>query len=197
MKTKLKKIGICFVLLVTAASCAMHKGVEKSGLPRLGRAKTGRLPSDAAADYLNLERIFSSDEFEPERFGPARWLKDGSGYTTLEDSEAETGDKDIVRYDPKTGSREIMVPSTRLIPKGESKPLKIDDYCWSPDGKKLLIFTNTKRVWRRNTRGDYWVLDLTSWELQKLGGDAEPSTLMFAKFSPNGRRVAYVRERNL
>ncbi|GAH51723.1 unnamed protein product, partial [marine sediment metagenome] len=196
MKTKLKKIGICFVLLVTAASCAMHKGVEKSG----------RLPSDAAADYLNLERIFSSDEFEPERFGPARWLKDGSGYTTLEDSEAETGDKDIVRYDPKTGSREIMVPSTRLIPPGESEPLDIDGYRWSPDGKKLLIFTNTKRVWRRNTRGDYWVLDMapafsceskSGGELQKLGGDAEPSTLMFAKFSPNGRRVAYVRERNL
>jgi len=187
VKTKLKKIGICFVLLVTAASCTTHKGFEKSG----------RLPSDAAADYLNLERIFSSDEFDPERFGPARWLEDGSGYTTLEDSEAETGGKDIVWYDPKTGSREIMVPSTRLIPNSESKPLKIDDYSWSPDGKKLLIFTNTKRVWRRNTRGDYWVLDMTSWELQKLGGDAEPSTLMFAKFSPNGRRVAYVRERNL
>jgi len=223
VKTKLKKIGICFVLLVTAASCATHKGVEKSG----------RLPSDAAADYLNLERIFSSDEFEPERFGPARWLEDGSGYTTLEDSEAETeavlgtpyggcegsrrlakqgcfasetGGKDIVWYDPKTGSREIMVPSTRLIPNSESKPLKIDDYCWSPDGKKLLIFTNTKRVWRRNTRGDYWALDMapalsceskSGGELQKLGGDAEPSTLMFAKFSPDGRRVAYVRERNL
>jgi len=187
VKTKLKKIGVCFVLLVTATSCTTHKGVEKSG----------RLPSDAAAGELNLERIFSSDEFEPEKFGPARWLKDGSGYTTLEDSNTQEGGKDIVWYEPKTGSREIMVPSTRLIPNSESKPLKIDDYSWSPDGKKLLIFTNTKRVWRRNTRGDYWVLDLRSWELQKLGGDAEPSTLMFAKFSPDGRRVAYVRERNL
>ncbi|HUV67449.1 MAG TPA: S9 family peptidase, partial [Sedimentisphaerales bacterium] len=61
----------------------------------------------------------------------------------------------------------------------------------------LLIFTNTKRVWRQNTRGDYWVLDLSDWKLQKLGGDAEPSTLMFAKFSPQGDRVAYVREKNL
>jgi dipeptidyl-peptidase-4 len=41
------------------------------------------------------------------------------------------------------------------------------------------------------------VLDLTSWKLQKLGGEAGPSTLMFAKFSPDGRQVAYVCERNL
>ncbi len=161
--------------------------------------------------FLTLERIFDTNDYEPEKFGPARWLEDGSGYTTLEDTESqqecnepsffdEKDDekpKDIVRYDPQTGSREIIVSSARLIPPGESEPLKIKNYSWSEDGKKLLIFTNTKRVWRRNTRGDYWVLDLTSWKLQKLGGEAGPSTLMFANFSPDGRQVAYVREKNL
>ncbi|GAH78206.1 unnamed protein product, partial [marine sediment metagenome] len=83
---------------------------------------------------LNLERIFSSDEFEPAKFGPARWLEDGSGYTTLEDSDTQEEGKDIVRYEPETGSREVMVPATRLIPPGESAPLEIDGYCWSPDG---------------------------------------------------------------
>jgi len=157
------------------------------------------IQAEEAADssLLTLERIFSSEEFDTEKFGPVHWLEDGSGYTILEDSEAQAENKDIVWYDPETGSREIVVTSTRLIPKGESKPLQIDDYSWSTDGKKLLIFTNTKRVWRKNTRGDYWVLDLTNWKLQKLGGDAEPSTLMFAKFSPDGSRVAYVQERNV
>ena len=62
----------------------------------------------------------------------------------------------------------------------------------------LLVFTNTQPVWRLNTRGDYWVLDRTSGKLRQLGGrDAKPSTLMFAKFSPDGGRVAYVRENNL
>jgi len=160
---------------------------------------------------LNLERIFTAGEFDAKKFGPIRWLEDGSGYTTLEDSEApaqgksaqsgnESEDdrtKDIVRYEPESGARDVIVPSRRLIPKGESQPLEIDGYSWSPDGKKLLVFTNTERVWRRNTRGDYWVLHLTNWDLQKIGGEAEPSTLMFAKFSPDGGRVAYVRERNL
>jgi dipeptidyl-peptidase-4 len=57
----------------------------------------------------------------------------------------------------------------------------------------VLIFTNSKQVWRTNTRGDYWVLDLSGWTLKKLGGDGPPSTLMFAKFSPDGGRVGWVR----
>lgn len=146
---------------------------------------------------LTLERIFSSEEFTSERFGPARWLKSGNGYTILEPSETDTLGQDIIRYDPKTGHREIVVPCTRLIPPGDSSSLHIADYEWSQDEQCLLIFTNTKRVWRQNTRGDYWVLDLRNWKLHKLGGDAKPSTLMFAKFSPDGNRVGYVRENNM
>ena len=163
--------------------------------------------------FLTLERIFSSHEFKTEKFGPARWLEDGTGYTTLEDSKSLESGKDIVRYDPDSGTREVLVSADSLIPPCESKPLDINDYSWSSDGNKLLIFTNTKRLWRENTRGDYWILDLTpalsaerhpadcesksGGKLHKLGGDAEPSTLMFAKFSPDSRYVAYVCQRNL
>jgi len=145
---------------------------------------------------LTVARIFNSDEFNADGFGPARWLVDGSGYTTLEQAESQAG-RDIVRYDPATGRREVMVAAERLIPSGAKSPLAIADYAWSPDGARLLIFTNTRRVWRRNTRGDYWVLDLASNSLRKLGGDAEEATLMFAKFSPDGRRVAFVRQNNI
>lgn len=146
---------------------------------------------------LTLVKIFSQKEFSLERFGPARWLKDSSGYTTLEPSVKHDKARDIVLYNPDTGRREIMVSSHRLIPQDLQKPLSIENHEWSSDGKRLLVFTNSKRVWRQNTRGDYWVLDLRDWELDKLGGDARPSTLMFAKFSPDGNRVAYVRENNL
>ncbi len=145
---------------------------------------------------LTLERIFSK-EFEPEAFGPAIWLQNGSGYTVLEQSETTEGAKDIVRHDPETGRREIVVPAWRLVPPGESSPLRIESYAWSEDGSLLLVFTNTKREIGRGTWGDYWVLDLTIWEWRKLGGDAKPQTLMAAQFSPDGRRVCYIREKNL
>lgn len=149
-----------------------------------------------ATALLTLERIFGSDEFKLKPFGPARWLDNGEGYTTLEASASGNG-TDIVRYDTKSGKRTVLVLAHRLIPEGAATGMEIDNYEWSQDKRRLLIFTNTRKVWRINTRGDYWVLDLKSWQLQKLGGDARPSTLMFAKFSPDGKYVGYVCERNL
>ena len=158
-------------------------------------AATPLLGQAADPGRLTLQRIFASRDFFGERFGPAKWLASGDAYTTLE--LAVGGGTDIVRYDAATGARTVLVPSSRLIPSGASEPIDIEDYSWSPDGTRLLVFTNSQRVWRENTRGDFWVLDVGSWRLRKLGGSAKPSTLMFAKFSPDGGRVAYVRERDL
>ena len=147
-------------------------------------------------DLLTIDRIFNSREFSSQWFGPARWID--NGYTTLEPSKEFEHARDIVKFDPETGKSEILVDAKHLIPEGETEPLGIADYQWSKDGKNLLIYTNTKRVWRRNTKGDYWVVDLDTWKLQKMGGqEAQPSTLMFAKFSPDSKKVAYVRENNV
>ena len=104
---------------------------------------------------------------------------------------------DIVRYATATGARTVYVSAREMTPAGDSIPLAFDDYAWSANRVKLLLFTNTRRVWRENTRGDYWVLDRATARLTRLGGDAPPSTLMYAKFSPAGDRVAYVREGDL
>lgn len=146
---------------------------------------------------LTLDRIFDGNDFDSQRFGPARWLDHRLGYTTLDDAAEPASGRDIVLHHPETGAAEILVPSRLLVPAGASDPLSIDDYTWSEDGSLLLIFTNTQKVWRDNTRGDYWVLDVAARTLQQIGGDADPSTLMFAKFSPDGAKVAYVQENNL
>jgi dipeptidyl-peptidase-4 len=146
-----------------------------------------------------LRRIFGSNEFSArQRFGPIRWIENGAAYTSLEQSEAVPGARDLVRYEPATGHRRVMVSARQLIPEGAAQPLDLDDYGWSGDGTRLLVFTNSKKVWRQNTRGDYWVLDLKSGTLRKLGGSEAPeSSLMYAKFSPLGDRVAYVRQGDL
>jgi len=146
---------------------------------------------------LTLERLYSSGDFFGDRFGPARWLEDGSGYTTVERSSATRGGQDIVRYNPVDQSREVLVAASALVPDGGDRPLRIENYSWSPDGTKLVVFTNSRRVWRQNTRGDFWVLDRETGALQQLGGDAPPSTLMFAKISPDGTRAAYVMNHNV
>lgn len=148
-------------------------------------------------DVLTLERIFKENEFELNQFGPAVWLEDGSGYTTLEESGKYPMAKDIIKYNPESGKRSVLVNAGQLIPKGAQNPLLITDYQWSADGEKLLVFTNTERVWRDETRGDYWVLNIVSGELSQLGEFAQPSTMMFAKFSPDGNKVGYVVKNNI
>ncbi len=166
----------------------------------LSAALAGSLPAAAQQtdpSRLTVQRIYGSPEFAAQPFGPSRWLGDGAAYTTVEPA-ADGAGQEIVRYDVERGSREVLVAARRLVPQGASAPLEIEDYAWSPDGKKLLVFTNSQPVWRLNTRGDYWLLDQATGGLRKLGGaEAKPSTLMFAKFAPDGGRVGYVRENNL
>jgi len=136
-----------------------------------------------------LRRIFASSDFAPARFGPARWIRGGAAFTTLEGSN-------IIEHDTATGKATTLVSAAQLTPPNGS-PLAIVDYRWSDDFSHLLIFTAAKKVWRQATRGDYWVLDRKSGHLHKLGGDAPASSLMFAKFSPDVSQVAYVRAHNL
>jgi dipeptidyl-peptidase 4 len=151
----------------------------------------------ADSTLLSIRQIYASGDFRPETFGPARWLAGGTAYTTLERVPGGKG-QDIMRYDAETGGRTVMVKAADLVPPGDSVPLTIEDYQWSPDQSRLLVFTNSQPVWRQNTRGDYWVLTRSTGRLRRLGGAAaKPSTLMFAKFSPDGGRVGYVREFNL
>jgi dipeptidyl-peptidase-4 len=151
---------------------------------------------EAQQSSLTLEDIFTNGTYSQKGFGPVRWMKDNNGYSTLETNQ-EHGGKDIVRYDASTGARIILVSAEKLIPSGETKPLVIANYNWSDDDSKLLIFTNTRRVWRYNTRGDYWVLNLKTGRLQQLGKSVERTTMMFAKFSPDASRVAYVSKYNI
>ena len=146
---------------------------------------------------LNIDRIFNSGEFNAQYVGGFRWLKSGDAYTKIEPSASVQGGTDLVSYDVEKNTRNVLISAEKLIPTGETSPLRIDAYEWSADNRQILIYTNSKKVWRLNTRGDYWVLVLANWKLKKLGGDAKPSTLMFAKFSPDGKKVGYVRESNL
>ena len=140
-----------------------------------------------------LRAIYERSEFAAETFGPTAWLDDGRRYTTLTRGAA----RDLVAVDTASGRTEMLLPAKQLTPKGAAAPLAISGYAVSPDRSRLLIFTNTRRVWRQHTRGDYWLYDLRSRTAKKLGGDAAESTLMFARFSPDGRQVGYVRERNI
>ena len=149
-----------------------------------------------AQELPALKDIVAGKVIETRSMGAMSWLKDGERYSRLEKNQ-ETGGFDVVAYKAKDNSREVIIPSSMFIDKTTGKPIAIRSISWSADNKKVLIYNNTRRVWRYDTRGDYWVLDLESGKLRQLGTARPESSLMFAKFSPDATRFAYVSENNI
>jgi dipeptidyl-peptidase 4 len=131
--------------------------------------------------------LFSFAQFSPRDIN---WTADGKGYTRFENGN-------IVKDDLATSATTTVVKKELLVPAGQSKPLEFNIYTFSADNTKLLIYTNTAKVWRYNTRGDYWVLDIPSKKLVQLGKGRPAQSLMFAKFSPDNKKAAYVSEHNI
>src|ERR1700761_8157167 len=113
-----------------------------------------------------------------------KWAPDGKSYFMVENNA-------IVLYALPAFQRSVFVDASLLVPPNAAGPLAIQSFTVSDDQKKLLIYTNSKKVWRQNTRGDYWVLDRGTHALKQLGMGRPASSLMFAKFSPDGTKAAY------
>ncbi|SFS79547.1 S9 family peptidase [Sphingobacterium wenxiniae] len=124
-------------------------------------------------------------------FGQMQWTPDGNAYYSFTESGI-----DIVHLIDKSKNTNFLKRQD-LIPQGKHEPLHVQSFQVSPDGKLLLLFTNTQRVWRENTRGDYWIFNSESKKLTQLGAGLSEASLMFAKFSPDGSKVAFVSKHNI
>ena len=144
------------------------------------------------APPLTVHSIWGSREYESDLVDIA-WMKDGKAYTTID--EDASGNTDLHRVDALTGTKQLLVRGADLIGPGGGKPIVIEEYRFSSDGAKLLIFTNSARVWRQNTKGTFFVWDFASRRLIPLS--ARAGYQQFAKFSPDGRMVGFVRDNNL
>ncbi|MCI7706968.1 MAG: S9 family peptidase [Parabacteroides sp.] len=145
---------------------------------------------------LNLEDVVAGKIIQTKGMGAMSWLKDGEHYSRVE-ANTEQGGTDIVSYRAKDNAREVLIPASLFVDKATGKSVPVRSISWSADNRKVLVYTNTQRVWRYDTRGDYWVLDLSDKSFRQIGKDRPESSLMFAKFSPDASKVAYVSENNI
>ncbi|GAB4044784.1 S9 family peptidase [Spirosoma litoris] len=118
------------------------------------------------------------------------WTANGNAYVTSTQG-------DLVQTDIRTGNKAVLIPQDKLRVPGSGQRMAISDFVFTPDSANVLIFTNTARVWRYNTRGDYYLINRSSGQVRQVGKDRPSQSLMFAKLSPNGKAVAYVSEHNL
>ena len=143
-----------------------------------------------AQPELTLEDIYVKGTFRARGVPQPTWMEDGRSYSALTE-------KGLVRVDAATLVETVIVPQAAFVPEGSARPLRVEDYTWSDDRTKLVVYTNSRRVWRRNTRGDYWLLDVAAGTVRQLGKGLEPARMMYGKLSPAGDRFAYVYYNNL
>lgn len=144
---------------------------------------------------VTLDRIYTTSDFREERLTPVQWMANGVEYVQVERNRY--GKQFVIKHHMETGVQETLLTPDLLTPQGASEPLYVERFSFSKDESKMLLFTNSARVWRANTRGDYWVYDLASQKLSQIGAQFPESTLMFAKFSDDNTQVAYVQDLNL
>jgi dipeptidyl-peptidase 4 len=134
--------------------------------------------------------VFISSSFNAYSQPGIEWTNDGNAYY-------KTGPDQVIRYSLPDNKPVTVISREQLTPAGSSTPLEINYIRIDEKSGKALIMTNSRRVWRLKTRGDYWVLDLKKGTLSQLGKGMPASSLMFAKISPDGKSAAYVSGNNI
>ena len=143
---------------------------------------------------LTLETLFASPEFYGESFQGGRWAETGARLLYVEGDAS--GASSLRELDLTTDTRRTILDGSQLVKPDAEGLIEIEDYATSMDGAKTLLYTDSERVWRLNTKGYYYVLDNESGTVTPVA-DRAAGFQMFAKFDPGAEHVAFVRDRNL
>lgn len=143
---------------------------------------------------VSLEAIFKEGTFNQQSVYNINWMRDGRFYTSRASDERVNADF-VLQYAIETGETvDTIVDGRNLVPLQEKSSLRFDDYVFSPDEQKILIASEKESIYRRSSKAYYYIYDLKSKALQKLANGDKQS---YATFSPDGSKVAFVRNNNL
>lgn len=146
----------------------------------------------ASPGQISIDRIFTKNDFKSATLPNVRWMHDGQSFLDVHPNPQ--GGTDIVRTDVSTGVAKVLAGAAELVDEHGAR-LTVEEVTTSADESKLLLFHNSVRLWRTNTRGTYHVYDLTARRLIPVS--TQPGLQMFAKFAPDGHAVAFARDHDL
>ncbi|PSR54686.1 S9 family peptidase [Adhaeribacter arboris] len=143
---------------------------------------------------ITLEDIWQKNTFAAKTVSGVDWAKDGRYYTSMVAND-QTNATDIIRYNLTTGQPiATVVAGQDLKVAGSAKPIDFEEYTFSADEQKILFATETEPIYRHSSRSQYYVYDVKTKTLRPLSTKGKQ---LFATFSPDGSRVAFVRDNNL
>lgn len=140
----------------------------------------------AHSQDITLDDLFTKQTFQPSTIVGIASANDGLNYTTL-----EKGGEQIVKYSYKTGERVSLVLDIQSL-KNDSLQ-NISAYRFNADESKVLLMTDRQSIYRRSFTALYFVYNFVTKELTRLSTGRQ----QIATFSPDGERIAFVKDNNL
>lgn len=147
-----------------------------------------------AQKELTIADIFASGKFQMKALSGVQWSPDGQSFIFMKYDSTEQV-RSFYRHEVGSGSESLWLSGKALKPAGSDKPVSVDSYTISESGKRLLIKSNSARVWRRYSQADFYVFDIPARKLIPVYDGQE--RIRHAKLSPDEKHVAYVLDNNI
>jgi len=144
---------------------------------------------------LSLQDLWATGLFFEDTFQGGQWTDEGPVITYTE-ADPSTGATHVISYDLERDDQTRLIDGSRTFADDVGRLIRIEDYTYNHDRSKVLIYADSAPVWRLNTKGFYYIFDIENQSLTPLS-PRDRGYQMFAKFSPDGRYSAFVRDRNL
>lgn len=144
------------------------------------------------SNSLSLEKIWNSREYAAKGIPGFASMNNGKSYTML-DFNKETKNTDLIQYNYETGTKEKVIIEGNNLKNAKGDKVTIESYDFSADESKVLIQTNQEAIYRHSFVAEFYVYNLVSKSLTPVAS----SKIMHATFSPDGKKVAYLKENNL
>ncbi|MDP6755938.1 MAG: DPP IV N-terminal domain-containing protein, partial [Candidatus Marinimicrobia bacterium] len=138
---------------------------------------------------LSFEDVQGKSPFEYARLGMMQWYDEKNAYLAWGKGDYKG---DIVEVTFPEKDTVTFVEESVLMVDGEN--LKVSRFSLDKTGTKLLLLSNREKIWRHSYYGTYHVLDVATQTIEKISNDN--TRLRNVKMSPDGSKVAYVREDN-
>ena len=163
------------LVIATSAACADDRAVQQQML---------------ATAEARLKAIYDKREFVPATFA-AKWLRDSSGYLTLEKT-GDSSEPELIQYDALSGKRSVLIGKQHLAVPGSTERLILQEYVQSPVSTRFLLQAHGSTT----GKAGYWLFDSMTGGLSPI--TAEIGRLSWeTTFSPQGDKLIFGRGPNL
>ena len=142
--------------------------------------------SQSNSGKIILEDAVASGRFSQQSVNEIRSMKDGDYYTILD------GGKYIIQYSYSTGLPFDTLFSTQKIT--SAKINNISEYQFNDQETEIIISTNIESLYRHSFVAEYFIYNCINKSIQPLSVNGKQQ---LATFSPNGDKVAFVRDNNI